>query len=412
MKLLEYKNNKLFFDNIDLYDFSCNSTTPFYIYSETVIKDNINEYLSSTKDDVLFCYSIKANSNLNILKLISSLGLGFDVVSGGELFKALEAGGTPKKIVFSGVGKSSEEIEYALDSSILCFNVESIGELKLINTLAARKNIKADVSIRVNPDISVNTHPYISTGMKNNKFGIPFDEALDVYKTAMNLDSLNIVGIDFHIGSQITSTKPYIDSVRSIKKLINQLKSLDIKLEHIDVGGGVGIKYQNETTINKSKYVKHILDELRDLNLKIIFEPGRSIIGDAGLLVTKAQYIKESEFKNFLVVDASMSELIRPPLYNAYHKITPILKNKSKGKKYDVVGPVCESADFLGLERDLCVGIGDYLVVENVGAYGFVLASNYNTRPKPAEYLIASSKIQQIRKRESIKQIIENETDL
>ncbi len=412
LKSLNYKEKRLYFDDIDLYELSSTITTPFYIYSENIIRNNIHEYTTSASNDVTFCYSVKANSNLSILKLISSLGLGFDVVSGGELAKVLKAGGLPNKIVYSGVGKSPEEIQFALDKCILCFNVESSSELELINDIAKSKGMRANVSLRVNPDISVDTHPYISTGMKNSKFGIPYKDALNVYTKAKNLSNIDITGIDFHIGSQITSPKPYIESIDSIKKLICKLKENGINLEHIDVGGGIGIKYDNEQVISKPKYVQSIIKELEGLNLKIIFEPGRSIIGDAGILVTKVQYIKESEDKNFLVVDASMSELLRPPLYEAYHKITPIIQGDKEKKIFDVVGPVCESTDFLGLDRELAVKENDYLVIEDAGAYGFVLSSNYNSRPRPSEHLISKNKIILIRKRESIEQMLTNEIEL
>ena len=394
---------------MSLNDIAKKIKTPFYIYSEDSIKSNISDYLAEASDRTLFCYSVKANSNLSLLKLIASQGMGFDVVSKGELHRAIRAGANPKRIVYSGVGKTKEEIAYALNNKILCFNVESEEELYAINSQASLMKIKADISVRVNPDVQVETHPYISTGMKENKFGIAYEDALDIYLKAKKLDSINIVGIDFHIGSQITSIEPYIDSIKSIKSLIGKLEKNNIKISHIDVGGGLGISYANEKLVTKPEYIKTIVNSLVDLNLDIIFEPGRSIIGDCGVLVSQVQYVKESNSKNFLIIDASMSELMRPPLYGAYHKITPVRKNNNPIKTYDVVGPVCESADFLGKDRKLNCQSGDLVVIEDVGAYGSVLSSNYNTRPRPAEYIISNNKVKLIRSADTLDQIIENE---
>ena len=410
MKSLEYKNDNLFFDGIAIEDIAKNIKTPFYIYSEDSIKKNIKDYISDASQKTLFCYSVKANSNLSLLKLIASQGMGFDVVSKGELHRAIKAGANPKRIVYSGVGKTKEEIAYALNNKILCFNVESEEELFAINSQASLMKLKADISIRINPDVKVKTHPYISTGMRENKFGIAYEDAFEIYKKAKQLDSINIVGIDFHIGSQIMSIEPYLDSISSVKKLIQKLDTIDIKLSHIDVGGGLGISYKGEKLVDKSEYVKTIIDSLSDLDLNIIFEPGRSIVGDCGILVSQVQYVKESSAKNFLIIDASMSELMRPPLYGAYHEITPIRKSEMPNKVYDVVGPVCESSDFIGKERKLNCKSGDLLVIQDVGAYGSVLSSNYNTRPRPAEYMISNSEIKLIRSSDTLDQIIENES--
>ena len=366
--------------------------------------------MSQASQKTLFCYSVKANSNLSLLKLIASQGMGFDVVSKGELHRAIKAGANTKKIVYSGVGKTKEEIAYALNNKILCFNVESEEELVAINSQASLMKLKADISIRINPDVKVKTHPYIATGMRENKFGIAFEDAFEIYKKAKTLDSINIVGIDFHIGSQIMSIEPYLDSISSVKKLIQKLDSIDIKLSHIDVGGGLGISYKGEKLVDKSEYVKTIINSLSDLDLDIIFEPGRSIVGDCGILVSQVQYVKESSAKNFLIIDASMSELMRPPLYGAYHEITPTRKSEMPNKVYDVVGPVCESSDFVGKERKLNCKSGDLVVIEDVGAYGSVLSSNYNTRPRPAEYIISNSEIKLIRTSDTLDQIIENES--
>ena len=409
MNSLSYQKNKLFFDQLDLEELSKGVTTPFYLYSENLIKQNIKEYISQSNDKTLFCYSVKANSNLSILKLIASGGMGFDVVSKGELYRVIKAGGDTSKVVYSGVGKTRAEIRYALENNILCFNVESEGELFVINDEASNMDTTANISIRVNPDVAVESHPYISTGMKDNKFGITYKNALALYKKASKLSSLNIIGIDFHIGSQITSIQPYIDSIKSIRSLVSDLKKENITITHIDVGGGLGIPYEGEDIVGKADYIKEITDSLKDLNVNIIFEPGRSVVGDCGLLVTKIQYIKESETKNFMIIDASMSELIRPPLYNAFHKITPIIKRDKSYKIFDIVGPVCESADFLGKERSMNSEVYDLLVIEDVGAYGFVLSSNYNTRPKPSEYIITNGSIREIRSADTLDQILTNE---
>ena len=409
MNSLEYQNDKLVFDQLSLQDISKDITTPFYLYSENLIKKNIREYISHATGETLFCYSVKANSNLSILKLIAAEGMGFDVVSKGELYRVIKSGADPKKIVYSGVGKAKSEIRYALENNILCFNVESEGELLVINEEASYLSVTANISIRVNPDVAVESHPYISTGMKDNKFGITYNNALALYIKASKLSSLNIIGIDFHIGSQITSIQPYLDSIKSVRSLVSELKKENINITHIDVGGGLGISYEDEDIVSKADYIKEITNSLKDLNLTILFEPGRSVIGDCGLLVTKLQYIKESETKNFMIVDASMSELLRPPLYDAFHKITPVIKRNTNYKTYDIVGPVCESADFLGKERLMNSEVDDFLVIEDVGAYGFVLSSNYNTRPKPAEYIITNGNIKEIRSADTLDQILENE---
>ena len=407
---LKYVNENLTFDNVDVQELGQTIQTPYYLYSENIITTNVNDYIDSLEDvNSLVCYSVKANSNLSLLKLIASHGMGFDVVSKGELHRAIKAGANTKRIVYSGVGKTKEEIAYALNNKILCFNVESEEEMFAINSQASLMKLKADISIRINPDVKVKTHPFISTGMRENKFGIAYEDAFDIYKKAKTLESINIVGIDFHIGSQIMSIEPYMDSISSVKKLIKKLDSVDIKLSHIDVGGGLGISYKDEEHVDKSEYVKTIINSLSDLDLNIIFEPGRSIVGDCGVLVSQVQYVKESNAKNFLIIDASMSELIRPPLYGAYHEITPTRKGRSSSKVYDVVGPVCESSDFLGKERKLNCKSGDFVVIQDVGAYGSVLSSNYNTRPRPAEYIISNSDIKLIRSSDTLEQIIENE---
>ncbi len=407
---ISYKDKALHFDDQNILDIVTKLQTPFYIYSENVIKNNFNMYHESFGNtEHTICYSVKANSNLSILSLLAGLGSGFDIVSAGELSRVIKAGGDPQKTVFSGVGKTQEEIRYALDTNILCFNVESEDELHTINEIAIDMNTKANISVRVNPAISVDTHPYITTGMKDNKFGIEQSQILPMYKKASKLAGINIIGIDFHIGSQIMDINPYIESLNKILEIIDQLDSQGIMLRHIDIGGGLGISYQNESTVSKDTFVTEIINAIGERNLSIIVEPGRSIVGESGLLVSQVTNIKKTPFKNFAVVDAGMNDLLRPPLYEAYHSIREVFLKSMEKSLYDVVGPICETADFLGKSRNLSIEKGDFLVVENVGAYGYSLSSNYNTRPKIDEYIISNSNINKIRDRETIEQILENE---
>ena len=408
--ITDYKDNILHFDKLNLLDVANTHQTPFYLYSENIIEDNFNSYLKSFGDNPhTICYSVKANSNLSILSYLAKLGSGFDIVSAGELSRVIYAGGDPQKTVFSGVGKTEEEIQYALDKDILCFNIESEDELVTINNIALKRNAKANISIRVNPDINVETHPYITTGMRDNKFGIEESEIISTYIKASKLKALNIIGIDFHIGSQILDTKPYVDSLKKIFNIIDHLRSIGIVLSHLDIGGGLGIAYNDESAVSKKHFISEVLKNITDKNLSLIIEPGRSIVGDAGLLITKVVNIKKTSTKNFAIMDAGMNDLMRPPLYDAFHTIKEIKNVMDKKIVFDVVGPICESADFIGKQRKLFLKSGDFVAIENVGAYGFVLASNYNTRPKIDEYIISNSKVNKIRDRETINQILENE---
>ena len=407
---VKYINNILFFDEVNVLDFAKTNQTPFYLYSQNLITHNFMQYTQNLKSlNHLLCYSVKANSNLSILSILSNLGSGFDIVSAGELQRVIAAGGDPAKTVFSGVGKTEEEIKFALSKNILCFNIESQEELNTLNKIALAEKKIANVSVRVNPAIDVKTHPYITTGMRDNKFGIDESEIINLYQEANDHKGLNIRGIDFHIGSQITSLEPFIDALSKVISIIKELKSLKIELEHIDIGGGLGISYDKKPIVSKEDFSKEILKLVEPLDLKLLIEPGRSIVGDAGILVTKVINTKKSPSKNFLIVDAGMNDLIRPPLYSAYHSIKEVSQTKNKKFLFDVVGPVCETADFLGKDRMLSVKQGDYLCVENVGAYGFVLSSNYNTRPKIDEYLAKDTDIKKIRIRDTIEQILENE---
>ena len=408
-----YNDDILFFDGINVLDLALSNQTPFYLYSEKIITNNFLAYQKSFKDNPhLICYSVKANSNLSILSLLAKLGSGFDIVSGGELSRVIQAGGDPSKTVFSGVGKTEEEIKFALSKNIMCFNIESRDELRTINAIALEKKLCANISIRINPAIDVDTHPYITTGMQDNKFGIEQAEILDIYKEAHELKGINITGIDFHIGSQIMDIGPFKESVLKVIAIIKELQKNNIKLSHIDIGGGLGIPYDNEKSPDKSLFISEIVDLLKPLGTTILIEPGRSIVGEAGLLISKVINTKKSTSKNFIIVDAGMTDLLRPPLYSAYHSIKEVFYNGTDKTVCDVVGPVCETADFIGKDRNLSVSKGDYVAVESVGAYGFSLSSNYNTRMKSAEYLIAKDgqNIRKIRGRDTIEQILENET--
>ena len=406
----KYNENILYFDDYNLLDIALTNKTPFYLYSENKIIENFNDYKAAfSNNNHLICYAVKANSNLKILSILAKLGSGFDIVSGGELHRVLEVGGDPSKIVFSGVGKTEDEIRLAISNDILCFNVESLEELKTINSLAIEMKKTANISIRVNPSIDIKTHPYIATGMKDNKFGVDEKEIVSFYEEAGLCEGLKITGIDFHIGSQITEISPYKEALEKVCKIIKKLSDKNIKIGHIDIGGGLGILYNDEKLPSKVDFVDSITNIIKPFGLKILIEPGRSIVGNAGLLISKVLYTKTTPTKNFAIVDAGMNDLIRPPLYNAYHNIKEVFKSGLKPLVYDVVGPVCESSDFLGKERLLCLSSGDFIAVENVGAYGYVLASNYNTRLKPAEFIIIDKKILLIREAETINQVLENE---
>ena len=407
-----YNDDILYFDSVNILDLASISQTPFYLYSEKIISNNFLTYQKSFGNNPnLICYSVKANSNLSILSLLSKLGSGFDIVSGGELSRVIEAGGDPRKTVFSGVGKTEEEIRFALSQDIMCFNVESHDELVTINSIALEEDKKANISLRINPAIDVDTHPYITTGMKDNKFGIDQSEILEIYQEASSLKGVSIIGIDFHIGSQIIDIKPFEESVLKIIAIIKNLKKNNIILSHIDIGGGLGIKYENEISPDKNLFISSITDLLKPFDVTILIEPGRSIVGEAGLLISKVINTKKTTSKEFMIVDAGMNDLLRPPLYNAHHQIKEVKRNSNEKVLCDVVGPVCETADFLGKNRNLSLVKDDFIAVESVGAYGFSLSSNYNTRLKAAEYLIEKDgvTIKQIREKDTIDQILENE---
>ena len=406
MELLHYHNGQLLADNVAISELANQYGTPLYVYSANHITQQFRAYQDSLKDKQhLICYSVKTNSNLSVLNLLAKLGAGFDIVSQGELERVLKAGGDPKKIVFSGVAKSIVEIKRALEVGIKCFNVESESELYRINQIAQQLGKIAAISLRINPDVDAKTHPYISTGLRENKFGISYQLALDVYRKAACLSHIKIAGIDCHIGSQLTELSPFLDATDRILALVDKLKAENIHLEHIDLGGGLGVCYDNETPPCASLLTAELMAKLTNYaDLEIIFEPGRSIIANAGILITKVEYTKHQDGNHFAIVDAGMNDLIRPALYKAWMRVLPVKEPTSSDKKecYNVVGPICESSDVLAYQRELSVAQDDLLVICSAGAYGFSMASNYNSHPRPAEIMLeGGNRHKLIRKRET-----------
>ncbi|MBU1689367.1 MAG: diaminopimelate decarboxylase [Gammaproteobacteria bacterium] len=380
--------------------------TPCYVYSHAALTAAYQSFDSAFAErEHLICYAVKANSSLAILNLFARLGAGFDIVSGGELARVLAAGGDAKKVVFSGVGKTADEMRQALEAGILCFNVESESELERLNKVAGEMGKRAPVSLRVNPDVDPKTHPYISTGLKGNKFGIAYTDAVRLYCKARDLPHLDVAGIDCHIGSQITEVTPFADALDKILLLIDALKNENIEIHHLDLGGGLGICYSDETPPPVTDYADTLLEKLADRNFKILLEPGRALVGNAGLLLTKVEYLKHGDTKNFALVDAAMNDLMRPALYDAYHAILPVMENTGVAQRYEIVGPVCESGDFLGHDRHLHLAEGDLLAVMSAGAYGMSMSSNYNTRPRVAEIIVQKNNTHLIREREKISQL-------
>ena len=408
--ILKQNDGKFSIENVLVENITKKFSTPSYVYSKKIILDNYLNFKKQFEDmNHLICFAVKSNPNIAILNLLVNNGAGFDIVSGGELQRVISAKGDPKKVVFSGVGKSQEDIELAIKHDILTFNVESEAELYRIQNTAKKLNKKASISIRVNPDVDPKTHPYISTGLKNNKFGVDEQNAISMYKIAKELDAIEIKGIDCHIGSQITELQPFEDSIKKLLALIDYLKSIDILIEHIDIGGGIGIQYSEETPPTFADYGKTVKNILKERDLKIIFEPGRALIGKAGILLTEVEYIKNSSEKNFLIVNAAMNDLMRPSLYEAFHEIINLSPSDSEKKNYDIVGPVCETGDFLGKGRLISAEENNILAVLDVGAYGMSMSSNYNSRPKAAEILVDDNKFYLIRNRENFADLINGE---
>jgi diaminopimelate decarboxylase len=414
MSDFHYANGELCAERVPLTEVAARFATPTYVYSRAAIERQWQAYDGPLSErQHLICYAVKANSNLAVLGLLAKLGSGFDIVSIGELERVLRAGGDPAKVVFSGVGKRRDEMSRALDVNIKCFNVESMSELLRLDQVAAEKKLRAPVSLRINPDVDAETHPYISTGLKDNKFGIAYEQALDAYRQARRLDNIDIVGIDCHIGSQITTIAPYVDALTKLMDLVDELKANDISLQHIDVGGGLGIRYQDETPPAPEELIQAICSTIKDKAYEIVLEPGRSIVGNAAVLITRVEYIKENSKRNFAVVDAAMNDMLRPALYDAWLSIVPVVEQDKVAKaQYDIVGPVCESGDFIGLKRELALQEGDLLAVLSAGAYGFTMSSNYNSRPRAAEIMIDGENICEVRKRETLEELMAGESTL
>ena len=407
------KDGTLHVENVPLSALASEFGTPTYIYSKPMLEAAYREYADALNNhpagrNALVCYAIKANSNIAILQTFARLGAGFDIVSGGELRRVLHAGAEASKVVFSGVGKSAEEMAFALEKGIRCFNIESAPELERLSAVAAKLGKRAPVSLRVNPDVDAKTHPYISTGLKENKFGVAFAEARDIYRRAVDLPGIHIVGIDCHIGSQILEVSPFIEALDKLLGLIDQLSADGIMLEHLDLGGGLGIRYHTEQQPPSiADYLTPILDRLQARNahhpqqpLTLVFEPGRRLVGNAGCLLTRVEYLKHGDEKHFAIVDAAMNDLMRPALYDAWHDIEPIQIRDEPAKNYDIVGPICESGDFLGHGRTLALQEGDLLAILSAGAYGMAMSSNYNSRPRAAEVLVEGTRAHLVRQRE------------
>jgi len=400
-KYLEYKNGELYLDGVSLRALAEEFGTPLYVYSASYIRDRVRAYKEAFPN-ALICYAVKANFNPHIIRLVKEEGAGADIVSGGELYASLQAGVDPKKIVYAGVGKTPKEIEYAISSDILMFNVESRMELEVLDQIAERMGKKVRIAIRVNPDVDPKTHPYISTGMKKSKFGVDIKRAKEEYEYARNLKNLEVVGIHCHIGSQILDVSPYIEAVEKIVELYHYLTKNGFDIRYLDIGGGLGIKYKPEqSNPEPSDLAEAISPILKDVKAKLILEPGRSIVGNSGVLITRVEFLKDKGHKHFVIVDAGMNDLIRPAIYDAYHHIVPVEKRDGRYIKTDVVGPICETGDFLALDRELPeVRRGDYLAVLSAGAYGFAMSSHYNVRPRACELLVDEGKYRVIRKRE------------
>ena len=404
MDHFDYQADQLFAEDVALSDIAQQIGSPTYVYSRATIERHWRAF-----DDAFaglphcVCYAVKANSNIAVLNVLARLGSGFDIVSGGELARVLAAGGSADKVVFSGVGKTKAEISEALQKKIRCFNVESLPELGRINEVATELGMIASISIRVNPDVDAQTHPYISTGLKENKFGIAIEEAEDVYQQAQQMSNIEITGVDCHIGSQLTSVEPFVDALKRVLALIDHLATLGINLHHLDVGGGLGITYKDETPPTPAEYAAALTGLLEGRQIEVLMEPGRAIVGNAGVLLTKVEYLKPTEDRHFAIIDAAMNDLLRPALYQSWQDIVPVQRDRTEPvEQYDIVGPVCETGDFLGKDRALSIQEGDLLAIKSAGAYGFTMSSNYNSRPRAAEVMVDGDVMHCIRERENI----------
>lgn len=408
-----YHDDALHVEQVPLANIAAQFGTPCYVYSRAALTDGWRQFSDALRNrDHLICYAVKANSNLAILDVLARLGAGFDIVSGGELQRVLAAGGDARKVVFSGVGKTAAEMRMALDADVLCFNVESPAELERLNEVAGAMGKIAPVSLRVNPDVDAKTHPYISTGLKQNKFGVAYGEAVALYRRARDLANLRITGMDCHIGSQLTEVSPFIAAAEKILVLTDVLAGEGILLEHLDLGGGLGIRYRDETPPAIADYVSALLSTLGGRRERLILEPGRVLVGNAGVLLTRVEYLKHGEEKNFAIVDAAMNDLMRPALYDAYHEILPVLRENHVRQSYEVVGPICETGDFLGHDRDLSIAPKALLAVLSAGAYGMSMSSNYNTRPRAAEVMVDGDTVHLVRERETVAQLYAGEKSI
>lgn len=410
MDYFKYRDEFLFVEDVAVKDIVNEHGSPCYIYSRATIERHWRAFDDAlSAHEHLVCFAVKANSNIAVLNVLAKIGAGFDIVSGGELERVLAAGGEASKIVFSGVGKTAKEMRRALDVGIRCFNIESEAELELLNDVAGKKGVVAPISIRVNPDVDAKTHPYISTGLKENKFGVDISVAPEVYARANKMPNLKIEGVDCHIGSQLTETRPFMDALDRVLVLIDQLADMNINIHHLDLGGGLGIQYRDETPPLPAEYAAALSEKLKGRELQILIEPGRAIAGNAGILVTQVEFLKSNGEKNFAIVDAAMNDLMRPALYSAWQDIIPVNKKVGDTQSYDIVGPICETGDFLGKDRDLNISAGDLLAVRSSGAYGFTMSSNYNSRPRVAEIMVDGDKAHVVRERETIASLFSNE---
>ena len=403
-------NDALHYENVPLADIAEMHGTPTYVYSRATIVENFRAYKEAfTAQKPLICYAVKANSTLAVLAILAAEGAGFDVVSIGELQRVIAAGGDPGKVIFSGVAKRADEIAFALRQNIYCFNIESESELHRVNAVATELGKRARITFRINPDVDPKTHPYISTGLKSNKFGVAHEQAVRLYKLAASMRGIEVHGIECHIGSQITELSPFVDALRRLLSLVDQLKAEGIEIEHLDIGGGRGIVYEEETLTPMADFAQAVQSQMKGRALQLLLEPGRSIVGNAGLLITRVEFLKPGETKNFAIVDAAMNDLLRPTLYDAFHPVAAVQSRAREAMRYDVVGPVCESGDWLAKDRMLALEAGDLLAVLCTGAYGMSMASNYNTRTRPAEIMVENGVMHLVRERERFEDLIKHE---
>jgi len=410
VNFFSYQDDTLCVERVRLVEIAERFGTPSYVYSRTALELSYREFDQACSGrDVLICYSVKANSNLAVLNLLARLGSGFDIVSGGELARVLAAGGSAARTVFSGVGKSEAEMRCALEAGVLCFNVESEGELARLATVAHGMGKIAPVSLRINPDPDPKTDPYVATGLRESKFGIPYDVALPLYLKAVTLPGLRVIGIDVHIGSQITDVEPFVAALEKALEFVDVLDATGVHLEHLDLGGGLGIRYRDEAPPAVKDYLGRLFECLGKREMRILFEPGRSLVGNTGLLLTRIEYLKHGGAKSFVVTDAAMNDLLRPALYDAWHEVLPVTRRNGPAQRYDIVGPVCESADFLARARTLTVAAGDLLAIMSAGAYGMTMSSNYNSRPRPAEVMVDGKTAHLVRDRESTENLFASE---